>query len=72
MLSSGDEAFERAKAQALCVMYDLDVSKMYFFKTVVEDHLVDMEEASPEEEVLNYVVIKNSTHEAREDEYHDV
>lgn len=43
LLFANDEVFERAKAQALCIMLDLDVSKMDFFKTVVDDQLVNME-----------------------------
>lgn len=32
LISAGDESFERSKAQALCIMLDLNVSKMYFFQ----------------------------------------
>lgn len=63
-LSTGDEGFERAKAQALYIIPGLDMSKMVFFKTVVDGQLVDMDEASPEAEVLKDVVMKNSTPEA--------
>lgn len=47
-LSVGDDAFERAKAQVLCIIPDLDVTRMDFFKTVVDGKLVDMEDVSPE------------------------
>lgn len=57
LLSAGDEAFERAKVQALCIMPDLDVSKMDLLKTVVDDQLVDMEEASPEAGVLKLLLV---------------
>ena len=72
LLSTGDEAFERAKTQALCIMSGLDVSKMDFFKTVVDGQLVDMEEASHEVEVLKDVVTNNLIPEAQEDEHHEV
>lgn len=71
-LAAGDEAFERAKAWASCIMSDLDVSKMDFFKIVVEGQLVDTEEASPEVEVLKDVAMNNSTPKALEDEHHEV
>lgn len=45
-------------------MPDLDVSKMNFFKTVVDGQLVDMEKASPEAKVLKDVVMNNLTLEA--------
>lgn len=32
LLSAGDEAFERSKAQTLCITPDLDVSRMDFSK----------------------------------------
>lgn len=70
LLLAGDEAFERAKAQVVCIMPDLDVSKMYFFKNEKDLQLVDMEEASPEVEVLKDVAINNSTLEAQDDEHH--
>lgn len=72
LLSVGDEAFERAKAQALCIIHDLDVSKMDFFKTVVDGQLVDIEKASPEAEVLKEVATNNPIPRAQEDEYHNV
>lgn len=72
LLSTSDEAFYRAKAQALCIMSDLNVSEMDFFKTVVDDRLIDMKEASPYAEVLKYVMTNNPSHEAQEDEHHDV
>lgn len=48
LLSAGDEAFERVNTQSLCIMPDMDVSKMDFLKTVMDGQLVDMEEVSPE------------------------
>lgn len=50
---------------ALCVKDGL-------FKTVVDGQLVDMEEASPEVEVLKDVETNNLIPEAQEDEHHDV
>lgn len=61
MLSAGDEAFERAKAQTLCIMHDLNMSKMDFFKTVMDGQLVDVEEVSPKAEVLKDAIINNPT-----------
>lgn len=49
----------------------LDVSKMDFFKIVVDDQFVYMEEASPEAEALKDMVMDNSTPKAREDEHHE-
>lgn len=45
----------------LCIILDLDVSKIDFFKTVVDDQLVDMKEASPEAEVLKDMTTNNPT-----------
>lgn len=59
LLYAGDQAFERAKAQALCIAPDLDVSRMDFFKVVVDGKLVDMEESSLEAERLKDVTIDN-------------
>lgn len=72
LFSVGDEAFEMAKAQALCIMPDLNVFEMDLFKTVVDDRLVDMEEVSPEVGVLKDATTNNLTHEAQEDEHLDV
>lgn len=72
MLSAGDEAFLRSKAQDLCIMPDLDISKTDFFKTVVDGQLVDMGEASPEAEVLKDVAMNNLTTKAQEDKYLEV
>lgn len=69
MLSAGDEAFERAKAQALCIAPNLDVSKMDLFKVVVDGQLVDMEEASPEAESLKDVTMDSPTLEAQANEH---
>lgn len=44
ILSSSDEAFEKAKAQALFLYPVLNVFEMGFFKTVVDGRLVNMEE----------------------------
>lgn len=43
LLLVGGEDFERAKAQALCIMPDLDGSKMNIFKTVMDEQLMDLE-----------------------------
>lgn len=59
LLYAGDQAFERAKAQALGITPDLDVSRMNFFKVVVDGKLVDMEEYSLESERLKDVTIDN-------------
>lgn len=72
LLLADDEAFERAKAQALCIMSDLDVSKMDFFKTMMDNQLVVMEEASPEVYVLKDVAMNNLNPEAQEDEHDEV
>lgn len=61
LLSVGDEAFERAKAQALCITPDLDVSKMDFFKTVMNRKLVDMDDISPEAEGSKGLTYENPT-----------
>lgn len=66
------KAFGRAKAQVLSTMSDLNVSEMDFFKIVVDDRLVDMEEASLDDEVLKDVTTNNPTPEAQEDKHHDV
>lgn len=50
---------ERAKAQALFLKPDLNMSEMYFFKIMVDNRLVDMEEASPEAEVSKDATIDN-------------
>ena len=71
-LPAGDEAFERAKAQVVCLKSDLNMSEMDFFKTVVDGRLVDMEEASPEAETYKDAMINNPTPDAQEDEQHDV
>lgn len=47
-ISVRDNAFERAQAQALFIMPDLDVIRMDFFKIVVDEQLVDMDDASLE------------------------
>lgn len=72
LLSAGDGAFERAKAQALCIMPDLDVSKMDFFKVVVDGQLVDMEEDSLETEGLKDVMVSDPTPEAQKDDHYEV
>lgn len=68
-LSAGDEAFERAKAQDLCIASYLDVSRMDFFKVVVGGQLVDMEEVSPKIEGLKDVMVDNPTSEAQVDNH---
>lgn len=50
----------------------LGTSNMDFFKTMVDGKLVDMEEVSPEFEVLKDVMIINLDPKAQEDENHDV
>lgn len=72
LLSVGDEAFERAKTEALCIMPDFNVSEMVFFKIVVVGRLVDMKEASLEDGVLKDVSTNNLTHEDQEEKHHDV
>lgn len=72
LFSSDDEVFERVKPQALCIICDLDVSKMDFFKIVVDDQLINMEEASLKAEVLKDAMTNNPTPEAQDDEHHDV
>lgn len=71
-LSVRDDAFERAKAQALCLMPDLDVTRMGFFKTVVDGKMVDMEDDSPEIESLKDPMMDNPTSEAQEDNHHEL
>lgn len=71
-LSTGDESFEIYKAQYLCIMPKLDVSKMDFFKVVVGGQLVDMDEASSETEGLKDVMVGDLTPEAQEDDHHEV
>lgn len=44
---AGDEAFDREKAQVLCLHHGLDLSEMDFFKVVMDGRLVDMEETEP-------------------------
>lgn len=68
LLSAGDEAFERAKAQALCLQPDLNVSEMDFFKTVMDGRLVDMEEASPKFEVSKDAMTGDPTPNVQEGE----
>lgn len=46
--------------------------KRIFFKTVIDNQLVDMEETSLEVEVLKDVASNNSTLEDQEDEHHEV
>lgn len=72
MLSIDDEAFKRVKVQALCIIPDLDMSEIEFFKTMVDGRLMDMEEASPEAEVSMDATTNNRTSEAQQDEHHDV
>lgn len=71
LLSSSDETFERTKAQAVCIMPDLDMSKMDFFKTVVDGQLIDIEEASHKAEVLKDVMTNNPTIGAQDDKHND-
>lgn len=71
-LPAGDEAFERAKAQVVCLKSNLNMSEMDFLKTVVDGRLVDMEEASPKVETSKDEMINNTTPNAQEDEQHDV
>lgn len=71
-LSFGDDAFERAKAQALCIMPDLDVKRTNFFKTMVDGQLVDMEDFSLETEDFKDAVVDNMKPEAQEDNHHKV
>lgn len=47
VLDAGNTAFNKAKAQALCLYPDLDLSQMDFFKVVVNGHLVDIEQVEP-------------------------
>lgn len=68
-LSSGDEGFEMAKAESLCITPDLDVSKMDFFKIIVNEKLVNMDEASSEVEDSRDVRDDNSTYEAQTNKY---
>lgn len=65
----GEKAFKRAKAQALCIAPDVDVSKMDFFKTVVDGKLVDMDDASPEAEGSRGLMDDNPTSEAQINEH---
>lgn len=48
---------ERAKAHAPFLKPDHNMSEMYFFKIMVDNRLVDMEEASPEAEVSKHATI---------------
>lgn len=47
VLDAGDAAFDREKAQALCLYPDIDLSEIDFIKVVVNGHLMDMEEFGP-------------------------
>lgn len=47
VLDAGDAAFDREKAQALCLYPDFDLSEMDFFKVLVNGHLMDMEKVDP-------------------------
>lgn len=69
LLSAGVESFERAKAQALCISPNLDVSRMDFFKVLVERKIVYMEEASPEAESLKDMMVHNLASEAQAGEH---
>lgn len=62
---TGDKAFERDKAQALCISPDLSVSRMDFFKIGVDGQLVDMDEASPEVENSRGMMDDNTILEAQ-------
>lgn len=48
ILSSGDEAFEKAKAQALILQPNLTVDAMDFFKIVCDGQLMDPDEETVE------------------------
>ena len=72
MLSVGDDAFKRAKAQALCLIPDLDVTRMGFFKTVVDGKMVDMEDDSPKTMSFKDLVVDNPTSEDQEDNHHEL
>lgn len=47
VLDAYNVVFDRAKAQALCIYLDLDLSDMDFLKIVIHGDLVHMEEAKP-------------------------
>lgn len=47
VLYADDDAFNKAKAQVLCLHPELDLSEMDFFKVVVDGRLIDMEEIEP-------------------------
>lgn len=49
-MSTGGEAFDRAKAQALVLQPDLNIDKMDFFKVIREGQLVDSESDESEAE----------------------
>lgn len=53
-------------------MSDLNMTKMDFFKTVVDGKLVNIEEASCEMEGFKDASVNNSIPEAQEDEPHEV
>ena len=72
LLSAGDEAFDRAKAQELCLKPDLDVFEMDFIKTVVDGRLVNMDEAYLESGVYKDAMTDDPTPVTQEDEQHDV
>lgn len=64
VLDASNDAFDREKAQALCLYPDLHLTKMNLFKVVVNGHLVEMEEAasSPTDDSIqeDYIVVSNS------------
>lgn len=51
ILATNDKAFERAKAQALCLHSDLNVVEMDYFKVVVDERLMEMDAKTLETEV---------------------
>lgn len=42
VLDIGDDVFDRAKAQVLCLHPGVDLSELYFFKVAVDGRSVDM------------------------------
>lgn len=53
VLSVGDEAFDKAKVQALVLQPDLNIGRMDFFKVIRDGQLVDPEsDISKTEEML--------------------
>lgn len=53
ILSACDDAFERAKAQALVLQPDLNFEVVDYFKVIRDGQLVDMDDSTPKTETVN-------------------